>query len=510
MMKKLSVLFAFVFSSLFVFSNPISGIGDTIRIEGKLVLYLQNYPYENGLIYGQLLGDRIMDVMENYVISNCFGGATGYQTARQVFEENFIYDYKYVEIASGMIEGMQLGGFTVYSPTLDEDLTYVDILVANTIPDFQSFKGITQTSGPGCSNLSSWGNATIDDPWLNGETVISRNLDWENHPTLINNQLIIVWGNIDMDHQDFITIGFAGMIGALSGFNTSGIATFQNMGNMSQSPSGGNYYPVNFAQRDGLEAADYNNDGICSPRDVTDAVREHKMASTFIIHTAGRASLDIPAEILEIHSNIGDTIRTCDVSTPYFEDNLIATNHHRLLLTPSYCSRYDHLCDSLEVSSKMSVERNWDVLTTAGISTNLQTIQYTPKNEVFWVSFAEIGTPAYQLEPTQFYANELFNLVGIDEIPGNDALNASVFPNPCNERIKISITLPENGIINCRVLNTEGKIVKEFASCYYTTENAEFLWETANMPEGVYYCEMDFKNNKEIKSRAVHKILVVK
>jgi len=331
-MKKLVFVLLVVLLSFKGFGNPIDP-ADTIRIDGKLALWLVVDGYAAGYEYGRLLGEPIVDVMENYIINHTFGGAINYQYARQIFDQKFIYNSKYEQIAQGMIEGIEQSGVSIYSATLGENLTFKDVLIANSIPDFTSFSEFN-IHGPGCSDLMSWGDATANSE-LGGEMVISRNLDWESNPYLIDNALIIIWGNLSGEGQRFITFGFTGLIGALSGFNESGVSTFQNMGNYNYAPTGTGFYPVNLAQRDGLESWDYNQDGICSVRDVTDAVRAHNVSSTFIINSAGTNSEDPPAEVLEIHNSFGDTIRTSLNNPAFFGDNLVSTNHFRLLKPPS-------------------------------------------------------------------------------------------------------------------------------------------------------------------------------
>jgi len=237
-MKKI-VLFVFLLNfTSNSFSNPFVA-ADTLRINGKLTLWLgSGSDWENGFFYGWLLGHKIKPVFENYVIPSAFGGAAGYNQARQIFDQHFVVDDMYIEIAQGMISGMEMADIDLYSTVLNDDLNYKDILIANSIPDFTAFAEKWHYNGPGCSNLTSWGDATINAPELNGETVINRNLDWENNPHLIDNALIIIWVNGDPGKQSFVTFGFSGLIGALSGMNEQGVATFQNMGNYYSSPAG--------------------------------------------------------------------------------------------------------------------------------------------------------------------------------------------------------------------------------------------------------------------------------
>ncbi len=505
-MKKLVLSLMLGFIALNAFSNPVVG-GDTTRINGKLVLYLMADHEANGWYYGYLLGDRIMEIMDNYVINHAFGGAPIYQMAREIFSDHFTVDDKYAVMAQGMILGMQSAGFSTFSNALGENLTYVDVLIANSIPDFTAF-GLLQIDGPGCSNLTSWGEATINDPLLNGETVISRNLDWENHPQLIDNPLIIVWASIDPFSQRFVTFGYPGMIGALSGINESGIATFQNMGNYSPSATGTGFYPVNLAQRNGLEAADYNMDGICSPRDITDAVSEHNVSSTYIIHSAGPSGLEIPAEILEIHNQFGSEIRTVDNNATSFGNNLVATNHFRLLKPPSYCYRYNKISDSLVNSSHMSVNRNWNVLTSAGVNTNLQTIQYSPYNHLLRLSFAEPGIPAYQLEPVIIDAGELFQLVSIKENSLEDATIIQVFPNPCSHQTHIMISPDIQGTASCKIYSRSGELIYDFGVLPCNDTDIELHWNAVNNADGIYLFIVDLKSEAGLRKTYSHKIVV--
>ena len=466
------------------FSNPIV-TADTIRIDGKLVLWLRANHYENGWNYGYLLGEKIMYMFNNYVINSAFGGAANYSVARQLFNQRFVVDEKYNEISQGMIDGIIASGVSVFCVPLNDNLTYKDVLIANSIPDFSSFSEQWQNIGPGCSNLTSWGNATINDPELSGETVISRNLDWINNATLINNPLIIVWGAASANEQSWISFGFVGLIGALSGFNESGIVTFQNMGNYSTTPVGSGFYPVNLAQLDGFEMLDYNGDGVCSPRDVSDAVRDHNVAGTFIVHSAGPAFFNPPAEILEIHNSYGDTIRTVLQNPDFFGDNLVATNHFRLLKPPAFCSRYSRISDSLEISNQFSIKRNWSVLTTAGVTTNLQTIQYIPTQHILRFSFAEIGTPAYLIDPTEVWTDSLFSLVGIKEQNFN-ANPIKISPNPCNDQTNIIITLNEIDRVKCYITTLSGTVIKNFGVIKPFDNELTLRWNTQEIQSGVY------------------------
>ncbi|NCA84531.1 MAG: T9SS type A sorting domain-containing protein [Clostridia bacterium] len=505
-MKKFIILALFSCLTLATRSNPLPAV-DTSRINGTLVLTVLFSDPTMGLDYGYLLGDRLYNVLENYVVNTAFGGAASYNYARQIFDQRFVVSEYYTEFATNMILGMTYGGFQVYSPTLGREFTYQDVLLANAIPDMTAF-GLTQTTGPGCSDLMSWGTATANDPQLNGGMVICRNLDWDDDPLLIENALITVWFNEGFN-QRIVTFGFVGMIGALSGMNDDGIATFQNMGNYSSSPVGTGFYPVNLAQRDGLEHYDFNGDGICSPRDVTDAVRSHPMAATFIINTVGPTNLEFPAEILEIHNTFGDTIRTAVHNPEFFGDNLVSTNHFRLLKNPSYCARYNRISDSIQASTDFTIARNWRVLQTAGVPGNLQTIQFIPATKLIRFSMARPGTPAYQIEPTEV---SMYGLpVSIIEHAAKHKGVFSVAPNPCRTHTNLLIAAATGDRITIEISDANGNSIYTHHDVAKADGDNNVTWNTSHYPSGVYLCKVLVANNKTRKNVSeVQKILVLK
>lgn len=512
-MKKIILALLLMGLSVGSFSNPFVA-ADTLRIDGKLTLWLgSGNDYEDGFNYGLLLGHQIKPIFDNYVIPVAFGGMGGYLLARQAFDQYFIVDDKYMEIASGMVDGMVTAGIDLYSSIIKDSLTYKDVLIANAIPDFTAFSDKWHYIGPGCSNLTSWGDATLSAPELAGQTVINRNLDWVNNPNLINNALVIIWVTGNPARQSFVTFGFTGLIGALSGINESGVATFQNMGNYYAYPTGTGFYPINLAQRNGLEAADYNGDGVSSPRDITDAVRAHNVASTYIIHSAGPSHFEHPAEILEIHNAHGYAIRTKTDNPEFFGDNLVATNHFRLLKPPAYCYRYSRISDSLQVSNKMDVFRNWNVLTTAGVTTCLQTIQFIPTQNIIRFSFAEIGTPAYQIEPTVVWMDTLFTMlnVGINELYQSSEELVSVYPNPGKNLINIELNSATKSIVSVSISDINGRLLLKTDQGTALSGLNAYTWDTTLTSDGTYFAVIEIKNSQNgVLSRETKKIVVAR
>jgi len=497
-MKKITLFVLLLTFSASSFSNPFVA-ADTVRINGHLALWLgSSDDYTDGYNYGQLVGHRIKSLFDNYLFPTSFNGVNGYFQARQIFDQYFVVDQKYINITEGMIAGMESAGVDLFSAVINDTINYKDILIANSVQDFISFSEEWHYNGPGCSSLTSWGEATMNAPELMGETVINRNLDWDNSPHLINNALIIIWVTADPAKQSFVTFGFAGQIGALSGMNEYGVATFHNTGNYFTYPTGTGFYPSSFAQRNGLEAADYNGDGICSPRDVTDAVRAHTMACTHIIHSAGPSFMEPAAEILEIHNSFGYAIRTKANNPVFFGDNLVATNHFQLLKPATGCSRYNRIRDSLLVSNQLDVNRNWTVLKTAGVSTNLQTIQFIPTQNIIRFSFAQIGVPAYLIQPTEVWMDTLFTLfnVGINEKVLSENNRVSIFPNPGKDLINIVLEAETRTSVSISIRNSNGTLVYNRNERTAISGKTAYVWETKSLPAGVYFAEIELKDEK--------------
>lgn len=501
-MNKIVLIILYLYFPSVTFSYTLVN-ADTLRIDGKLVLYLAGEDdRQNGFNYGFLLGHRIKTLIDNYLIPHTAGGANRYKIARNLFDKHFIEDEKYLNLTQGIIEGMESSGVSLFSDILNDELTYKDIFILNSIPDFTAFSPDWYYNSPGCSNLTSWGDATYGAPELKGQTVISRNLDWDNNDQLIENALIIIWATKDPSKQSFVTIGYPGLIGALSGINESGVATFQNMGNFFAYPEGTGFYPVNLAMRNGLEAKDFNNDGISSARDITDAVTIHNVSSTYIIHSAGPSSSQPTAEALEIHNSFGYKIRTKSDNTEAFGDNLIATNHFRLLKTPEYCPRYNLMSDSLEASNELDMDRNWKVLTGAGTSLTLQTIQFTPEQNKIKISFAEKDLPAHRAKPTEIYLNSLLELVGINDKLSNPERQITLFPNPVKNQLNITMSGYQSFDIEFEIIDIEGKVLKRFRGVEIYRPAFQMKIDVSGILAGMYFLRAQL-TNKQTKELSV-------
>ncbi len=77
------------------------------------------------------------------------------------------------------------------------------------------------------------------------------------------------------------------------------------------------------------------------------------------------------------------------------------------------------------------------------------------------------------------------------------------FPNPFNQSTKIRFSLPEKTKIKITVLDIKGRIIKKLVDDHLAAGYHEFLWEGINqngenVPSGVYFCLLDYKNKQKI------------
>jgi len=461
------VLFPLIVFCLLVSSIQADVNGDTLRVEDKKVLKVWGTHYERGYATGWLMGNEIMEIAVDYVIESVFfNSAALYYSTRAFFDCNYSVEVKYENEAQGIIDGMYDSGVELYIQILDKDIDITDLFMANSIVDLSVLSRFDIPPGFfGCSSMSSWGESTWNDPELNGQLVITRNMDWFVHPVLLDNHLLVVQIPAEADEVPWISFTFPGMLGALSAINANNLATFMNVGNINNYNDTSDLHPIFFSIRNGIESSDYNEDGFNSIEDIVSAIEDQLHLSGSIVHAAQN---DL-GMVIETNNISGTLTRTVEDNTVISGDNLVATNHFRMLYQPVYCYRYENFADSLSANSQVDIDRSWDVTTGAGgVWNNLHTIQFVPVLDVAKWSAATSGNPAYTLEPTIFVLDELFEPEtgnsGNDIIMSGTSLN--VYPNPfyasaTGEERSMSITidfyLDKDGLIDLSIYNLRGQ-----------------------------------------------------
>jgi hypothetical protein len=422
-MKKIAVfvLLTVVWAAAFAqVQGELTSVGD------KRVLKVWGTHYERGYAVGYLQAAEIMDGFTSYFLGSVFmNNANTYNYYLNIFLGSVIIDAVYQQEVGGIIDGMTAAGQALHCTTLGRDITTDDLMMLNSIVDLS---GAFDLGDFGCSSFSAWGAATAADPQLAGEMVITRLMDWSMHPYLFANSLLVVHFPAEADEQPWMSFTYPGFIGTLSGINAQQVSAFMNMGNHHEHPTVQACHPILFTIRNGLEQVDYNNDGICSNDDITQAISDKVQLSGHIIHATDADG----ALIIECNNENGVATRSYLDNTVIPEFELVATNHFRTLYAPTGCYRYTSFSDSLMANAQITVQRSWDVTAGAGgITTNIHAIQYVPSLDLVLWSTATTGHAAYTLAPTPFTISTLFDQPSA--APGHVAAPTAwmqVYPNP--------------------------------------------------------------------------------
>ena len=216
-----------------VYSSPV----------GELpVLHVAGSPAEMGRQYGALAGDRIG---RNIRRSVGLFTATGlpepvvYLILDKVWERLQPHvPERYLREMSGIAEGARQAGF---------DLTLADVQRITAVTNLDMYKRDERLMGMfgsdiaaqlsrseiisdprtsiSCTMFAAWGSRTVD-----GKMISHRNLDWVSQTGMHEERLITVYE--PEGRNAFVTMGYAGVVGALAGMNDQGIS-FSEVGTFS-------------------------------------------------------------------------------------------------------------------------------------------------------------------------------------------------------------------------------------------------------------------------------------
>ncbi|MCB9756083.1 MAG: hypothetical protein H6713_39680 [Myxococcales bacterium] len=322
------------------------------------MLQLRGSPREMGFAHGALLRDDILRVVSGYVLAD-IPSAT-FNAFAGVFAAVADIDPALREEAEGLLAGMEHAG-GAHVEALGRALTPSDLLLMNAMTDLVAI---------GCSSLSTWGDATRDDPALAGELAIVRNLDWSSNPALLESQVIIAYAPSDPQSQPLVSVAFAGYIGCLSCMNAAGVGALFNMGygdgHASLAEAAAGFAPANLLLRRALQARDVDGDGRSTADDVARALADGRHAGSYIVHLVepNRVASELgraPARVVEVEAD-GVAARGPEADARLGPHALAATNHLRARATPTSCGRYQRLERGLAASgARVDRERLWSL-----------------------------------------------------------------------------------------------------------------------------------------------------
>jgi hypothetical protein len=429
--------------------------GSKEEVGDKTIIRLWGSHEERGFAYGYLLADEIYDVYVDYFVKTVFGGDINeLNQAEAIMFELFNIDEEYENEAKAIINGIEAADKgDDFEAVLGRKFTYKDLLLANGIVELYTLSG--------CSSLSSWGAATEDDPELQGELVITRQLDWDAHPALIRNQLLTVHLPASKGEQAWLSFGFPGLIGALSTINQSGIAAFHHVGNIEKPPFDKKYDFIFFSIRNGIEKYDLNGDAKNSIDDVIFGIERDNQYGGWIVDVANSIAAGDSAVVIETNNAVGTIVRSTKDNVDIKGTNLVATNHFCSMYEPESCTRYAKLVDSIDANQKFDALRQWNVLGgAAGISGNLYTVQYIPfSGEVKWAT-TTFTKKAYESEPYVFYLQDMLKPTDVEDIAIEESI--AIYPNPAKDMVNFKTEM--QGRIEIEIIDQMGRRVEKFAS----------------------------------------------
>jgi len=387
--------------------------GKIIHMEGHRILNLWGTHYEMGFAHGYLMGDEIMEMIEEYGLGSLIPPYWYQAVLLPLIQTSFELNNEYRLELRGMYRGMQKAGTDIYIEDLGRNLILDDLYAINLIPDISRY---------GCSAAFGWGAATANDPVLSGGSVMVRDLDWGNDPTgLLNTRgTIMVFQSSSPGEKGLVSISWPGMISVLTGFSSDGIGAAINYGNHNY------YYPpyppgcfegVGFAIRDGLEDRDFDGDGYETHLDVYEAVSSTPQLSSFEISLI--SSFPVPGHpgtgagaVLEIN-NSGFALRKSSNNmdySPYLNstDLLAVTNHHRLLYSPVYCFRYSHQVSELSADFEVDTDELWEIESAISNQYTMHMTAFRPNLLDMYVAFNETFQGAAASKKNHYLLDDLF------------------------------------------------------------------------------------------------------
>ena len=472
----------------------LSGIvnGHLSQTGNKYILHVWGSHQERGYAHGYLMASNIMNMFSDYFFTYvCGSSVANYNYYQQYHQMHFNADTRFVNEAQGILDGMIASGISVYHNGLQRNLNVNDILFVNAIVDISGYQQGKDLE-LGCSSLSSWGQSTIADPFLQGSIVITRLMDWNRNNTLIANPLLVVHHPSEPDERKWASLTYPGLFGALSAITDNGASAFLNMGNIHTYTDENNLSNILFDIRSGLERTDANNDGVHSTEDVLYTVSTGHHIGGTIIHSVQQWADSSQAAIIETN-NSGTVRRLHNQYSNLNADNLAATNHFRMLYAPEACYRYSRIIDSLSVNPYVSSERQLTIMKGAGgVSNNLMMIQYQPSNgNILW-SVATGTAPAYAELPLELNTDMLFIILTAisDEYVPSAQARLSVYPNPIKPVDQLNI-VSNKQMDRLYIFNLRGQLIQTYD---HIGKNLSVLVSDvlANYPSGVYLAKTEF------------------
>jgi isopenicillin-N N-acyltransferase like protein len=191
------------------------------RREGVQVLYLTGSPFAMGYANGVLTRDLIH--RQEQTVLDLFRKAAPYRWTRFLLEGVVVYKNRHLQQFVSADQQMEMLGLCAGCPDAHPELgPYF-----NRILNFHGAQDISYMlmNSPliqwGCTAFGAWGPQTRD-----GHLLAGRNFDWEAAPVFDEDRVVILCE--PADGIPFVSLGWAGLVGCVSGMNREGVSVTVN------------------------------------------------------------------------------------------------------------------------------------------------------------------------------------------------------------------------------------------------------------------------------------------
>ncbi|HBG78965.1 MAG TPA: hypothetical protein DDW84_09045 [Phycisphaerales bacterium] len=359
------------------------GRGSLVDAGGTKVLLLAGSPYEMGYQHGKLLKSSVSDFVKRvHMIARTAEMANAEGFTSGTFEmvlgktKKFI-DQRFIDEMQGLADGAELNP--------------VDVQLANIFPEMFH-----------CSGFALFGKATADGQMLHG-----RILDYMTEVGL-QEQAVVIVAKPD-NFNAFVNVGYAGLIGSVTGMNDKQIAIGEMGGDGYGSWDG---LPMTFLMRKALEEADTLSEAVKIFRDTPRTCEYYYVISDAKIPDArGLACTSSKFDVIEPNH-----------SYPRLPH---AVNDAVLM---SAGDRYEHLAEMVKRQfGKIDIAAALDLMNRpVAMKSCLHRVLFAPQQKAFWVANAsvDVNEPNYAACFQPYYKYDFAGLLNMISEP--NALDSQI------------------------------------------------------------------------------------
>ena len=415
--------------------------GSLRQVGSQQILTVWGSNYEMGYAHGYLLADKIRDLVDTYVVGFLANGnASNYSQQLALIPKYHTFYPEYLNEINGIVDGMIASGKNMYVPSLKRNVDARDIEAFNLFIEYYF----------GCSSFGVWGTETA-----NGETIIARNYDffYDTQGNILKDQIVMAYE--PTGKPKFVTFGWPGWYGIITGMNEYGVTVTTNAGNDNSSSGNGPFHPSTEVLRYILENTNADN-FLYQPLSIVNSVNEF----TPLIIQISTPYLGAGDPVYYIEDSADrNVIRNAADTDPAY-DQIVATNHFIKLLplppsSDNSMTRYNTLRNGLiqllgTGDHKVDSTEAWTLLDKVAdiIAPTLTSIVVRPNRMEFDVSFAALVSGKFKsatdIHPQTYTWSSLFPA---DPLP--DLVVLSIVPDlsypAVGQPVNVTVTVKNQG-----------------------------------------------------------------